>query len=241
MSARQTVPIAGASDSGKASRDEILQAAAELFMEFGYTATSIDAVAERLGATKGRIYHHYRSKADLYFDVQVAAMNRVTEVIEPIARRPGGAVERLSAMALRHAQILLTELPMQKVAVQGLERQLLGNAPGASPAAKRLRAVVKMRDDYERLFAEVIDDGIREGVFIDLPPRLATKPFFGALNWATVWYSPRRLQSAEAVDDIAQVLAAFALRGLLKPAHGDAVAPPGPGYRVVGPALEKGR
>ena len=211
-----TVAKDTAPDAAKASRDEILQAAAELFMAFGYAATSIDAVAERLGATKGRIYHHYRSKADLYFDVQVAAMNRVTEAIEPIARGPAGAVERLSAMALRHAQILLTELPMQKVAVQGLERQLLGNSQGHSPASKRLRAVVKMRDDYERLFAEVIDDGIREGAFNDLPPRLATKPFFGVLNWATVWYSPRRLQSPEAIDDLARVLAEYAMRGMLK-------------------------
>ena len=73
-----------------------------------------------------------------------------------------------------------------------------------------------MRDDYERLFAEVIDDGIREGVFIDLPPRLATKPFFGALDWATVWYSPRRLQSAEAIDELAQTLAAYAVHGMMK-------------------------
>ncbi len=201
------------------SRDEILQAAAELFMAYGYTATSIDAVAERLGATKGRIYHHWRSKADLYFDVQVAAMTRVTAAVEPIAKRPGGAAVRLAAMALCHARILLNELPMQKVAVQGLERHLLDSASGQAPAAKRLRAVVQLRDDYERMFAEVIDDGIREGVFIDLPPRLATKPFFGVLNWATVWYSPRRLQSAEAIDALAQVLADYAMRGLLKPAE----------------------
>ncbi len=203
------------------SREEILQAAAELFMAYGYTATSIDAVAERLGATKGRIYHHWRSKADLYFDVQVAAMTRVTEAIEPIAKRPGSAAGRLAAMALAHAQILLNELPMQKVAVQGLERELLGSASGQAPAAKRLRAVLQLRDDYERMFAEVIDDGIREGVFVDLPPRLATKPFFGVLNWATVWYSPRRLQSAEAVAELAQMLADYAMRGILKPGQAD--------------------
>lgn len=214
-----TPAAAAKQDAAKTSRGEILQAAAELFMEFGYAATSIDAVAERLGATKGRIYHHYRSKADLYFDVQVAAMNRITEAVEPIARQPGGAAQRLAAMALCHARILLTELPMQKVAVQGLERQLLGDTLGTTPAAKRLRAVVKMRDDYERLFAEVVDDGIREGVFVDLPPRLATKPFFGVLNWATVWYSPRRLQSAESIDELARTLADFAMRGIVKPAR----------------------
>ena len=209
MNMPEQVPSQGI---GNESRDEILRAAAELFMEFGYAATSIDAVAERLGATKGRIYHHYRSKADLFFDVQVAAMKRLNEQIEPIARGPGNAIERLAAMALRHAQILLTELPMQKVAVQGLERHLLG----ASVAAKRLRSVVKMRDAYEQMFCEVIDEGIRAGLFVDLPAKLATKPFFGALNWATVWFSQRRLQSPEAIDDIAYTLAAFALRGILK-------------------------
>jgi AcrR family transcriptional regulator len=204
--------------AGSESRDEILQAAAELFMEFGYAATSIDAVAQRLGATKGRIYHHYRSKADLFFDVQTAAMNRLADQVEPLARGDGNPVERLAAMALRHTQILLTELPMQKVAVQGLERNLLG----ASSAAKRLRAVLKLRDDYEQMFVEVIDQGVREGLFVDIPARLSAKPFFGALNWATVWYSQRRLQSAEAVEDIAQALAAFALRGLLKDPNHDA-------------------
>ncbi len=196
------------------SREEILRAAAELFMEFGFAATSIDAVAERLGSTKGRIYHHYRSKADLFFDVQVAAMSRLISQVEPIARSEQGTAEKLAAMALRHTQIILHELPMQKVAVQGLERHLLGVA-----AAPRLRAVIRMRDDYERLFTEVIDEGIREGLFIDLPPKLLSKPFFGALNWATVWFSQRRLQSAEAIDGIARMLAAYAMRGLIKDSH----------------------
>lgn len=208
--------------AGSESRDEILRAAAELFMEFGFAATSIDAVAERLGSTKGRIYHHYRSKADLFFDVQVSAMTRLLEEVEPLARGSGNALARLSAMALRHTQIILTELPMQKVAVQGLERHLLG----ASATNKRLRSVVKMRDDYESLFAEVIDDGIREGLFVDLPPKLATKPFFGALNWATVWYTQRRLQSPEAVNEIAIALAAFSLRGLIKDSRHAAASHP---------------
>ena len=203
-------------DNATDSREEILRAAAELFMEYGYAATSIDAVAERLGATKGRIYHHYSSKADLFFEVQIAAMKRLNEEVEPVARGPGNPVERLAAMALRHTQVLLTELPMQKVAVQGLERYLLGK----SPTIKRLRSVIKMRDDYESMFAEVIDEGIRAGLFVDLPPKLATKPFFGALNWATVWYTQRRLQNAQGIDDIAHTLAAYAMRGILKdPTH----------------------
>jgi AcrR family transcriptional regulator len=198
------------------SRAEILRAAAELFMRYGYAATSIDAVAESLGATKGHIYHYYRSKVDLYFDIQTAAMSRLIEAVEPIAMGKQPAVERLAAMALRHTQILLTDLPMQKVAVQGLERHLFAGAAGS----RQLRAVVRLRDDYEQLFAEVIDQGIRDGLVVDLPPKLLTKPFFGAMNWATVWYTQRRLQAPETVDEIARVLAGCAVRGvLLDPNH----------------------
>ena len=210
-----TCATLGARHSASESRDEILHAAAKLFMELGYAATSLDAVAQRLGSTKGRIYHHYRSKADLFFDVQVSAMTRLHDQVAPLARAPGTPVDRLAAMALRHTQILLSELPMQKVAVQGLERHLLG-----TEAAMRLRSVIRMRDDYEALFAEVIDQGMRAGALVDLPLHLATKPFFGIMNWATVWYSQRRLQRTQTINDIAQTLAARAVRSLLKdPRH----------------------
>lgn len=203
--------------TGSEARDEIIRAAAEVFMEFGFAATSIDAVAERLGATKGRIYHYYDSKAELYFDVQIAAMERLLREIEPIARGEGDAAERLEAMALRHTTVLLEDLPIQKVAVRGLERELLGTV--AARHAKTLRSIVRMRDDYEQIFAEVIDDGIRAGLFVDLPPRVATKPFFGSLNWLTVWYAPRRLQKPEDIAEIARTLTGFAMRGILKGVH----------------------
>jgi AcrR family transcriptional regulator len=207
-------------DVGNEAREEIIRAAAELFMELGFTATSIDAVAERMGATKGRVYHYYKSKADLYFDIQTVAMERLMREIEPIAEGSGTAAERLTRMALRHTEILLMELPIQKVAVQGLEKQLL--ATGASRHAQTLRSVIRLRDDYEQIFAEVIDQGVREGDFVELPARLATKPFFGALNWATVWYTPRRLQKHDDIMVIAKTLADYAMRGILKEQPRDA-------------------
>lgn len=208
--------VEGASTEPKrASRDEIITAAAELFMEFGFAATTIDAIAARLGATKGRIYHHYKSKADLFFAIQLAAMERLMHEIEPIARGPGDPSDRLAAMAYRHTLIMLQDLPIQKVAVQGLERQLLGAEQGRQSVA--LRAIIRLRDEYEQLFAEVVDQGVRAGRFVDMPPRLATKPFFGALNWLTLWFSRRRLQRPEELEEIARLLTDFAMRGIQRP------------------------
>ena len=52
----------------KVERTEILDAAAVCFSKTGFSATSINDIADQLTATKGMVYHHYRSKAELFFD-----------------------------------------------------------------------------------------------------------------------------------------------------------------------------
>lgn len=197
------------------ARLEILRAAAELFMDLGFTATTIDAIAERLGATKGRVYHYFSSKAEIYFDVQRLAMTRLLAAIEPIAREPGSARSRLEHMARAHVDIILRELPIQKVSVHGVELHLF--AASAARYTAEVRSIIHLRDEYEQLFAEVIDAGTREGDFVDLPPRLLSKAFFGPLNWVTYWYRPRKLQTEADLEAIATALTEFAMRGITRP------------------------
>lgn len=201
-------------EQAPSARDEILRSAAELFVDLGYTATSIDAIAEKMGATKGRVYHHFNSKAEIFFEVQRMAMSRLTSLVEPIARSGGSVDDRLRRMAVAHLSLLLADLPIQKVAVQGLDRTLFLSSGYRYVAT--LREINKARDDYEQIFAEVIDEGTRAGVFEDLPPRLLTKPFLGALNWVTVWYRPRKLQDAESIRVLSDALVDFAMRGIRK-------------------------
>src|SRR4029078_7144159 len=75
-------------------RADILRAAAICFMQRGYAASSIDDVARRLGSTKGRIYHHYPSKADLFADVFRVGMDMNFAAIEPVRALPGPAIGR---------------------------------------------------------------------------------------------------------------------------------------------------
>jgi AcrR family transcriptional regulator len=194
------------------SRTEILRTAAEVFTEYGYAATSIDLIAERLGSTKGRVYHHFDSKPDLFFEIQIVAMKTLIGKIAPIAEGKGDPKEKLSRMALKHAQMLIADYAIQKVAVQGLERRLLGDA--ATKHVKTLRSIVLKRKQYEKLFAAIIAEGIKTGHFADMPVGLAAKALFGTINWITIWYSPRKGQPQKELDAIAQTLADVAVRGL---------------------------
>ncbi|MFE2938503.1 ScbR family autoregulator-binding transcription factor [Streptomyces sp. NPDC059255] len=47
------------------TRALLLAAAGEVFYEHGYAATTLKTIYERTGSTKGRLYHHFDSKADL--------------------------------------------------------------------------------------------------------------------------------------------------------------------------------
>ena len=46
-------------------RERILDAAQALILDHGFSATTVDAVVGRAGATKGAFFHHFGSKSDL--------------------------------------------------------------------------------------------------------------------------------------------------------------------------------
>jgi len=60
----------------EASYEALLGSAAGCFLEHGFAATSLDAVAKRARVTKGAIYHHFASKRDLFEAVLVRQEER---------------------------------------------------------------------------------------------------------------------------------------------------------------------
>lgn len=56
------------------SREQILQAAAALFLAQGFDATSMDQVRQRAGVSNGSLYHHYPTKNHLARALYEAAL-----------------------------------------------------------------------------------------------------------------------------------------------------------------------
>lgn len=176
------------------NRWEILCAAAEAFMQNGYAATSLDTVADLLGATKGRIYYCYKSKADLFFDIHHEAMQLNLGAIRPIATRGGSAAERLRGMVSAHLDLIVQHLSLQRVVVQGVDMHL---SSSTTPKQRvLLESLIAMRDEYERLFVLVLNEGVAAGEFRKIDVKIVVKFLLGSLNWATVWYKPRPKQTA---------------------------------------------
>ena len=58
--------VAAKSERPSSRREALLQAAAEVFFEQGYVATSIDAIIDRAGGSKRNIYSEFGSKEGLF-------------------------------------------------------------------------------------------------------------------------------------------------------------------------------
>lgn len=209
-------PAAGADKRGRPAnpnaRPEILKAAATAFMERGFSGTSVDDIARELGVTKGFIYHQFENKSDLYFSVQEIATRRFHDAVQREYLADAAPDAKLLRMAHAHVATMLADFPAAKVGVQGLERSLMRAAGDAERL--RLQRYIQLRDEYEAMFINVIRDGIAQGQFASGKVGILVKGFLGALNWVTIWFDPKRSTSEQKIEEIAQTLAAFAVRGL---------------------------
>ncbi len=178
----------------------------------GYAATSIDDVADILGCTKGRIYHHFRSKVDLFFEVHNEAMSMVMAAVREAADGVRDPLDRLEAMSRAHVLVIMREIAFECVVVQGLEMHL--HSQTTPKQRKTLRGILALRDEYEILFIEAIEEAMRDGKVPKQDVRVVVKALLGALNWTTIWYRPRRGESDAERNRVADTVARFCLRGL---------------------------
>lgn len=196
------------------SRFDILEAAATCFMERGYAAASIDEVARSLGATKGRIYHHYASKADLFADVFKTGMDMNYAAIAPYRTMNASTLERWSNMARVHVLQMIRTKPFQRAVWIGVEMHLRG---ATTPEQRDVfNGLIDYRSRYGDAFRQIIATGKEEGIFTFDDLSVTNQVMFMALNSPIFWYSPRAGETPEDADNIASQVVAFALGGLTR-------------------------
>lgn len=192
--------------------DELLIAAAECFQKQGFSATSIDTVARHLGATKGRVYHYFPSKMDLFNAVRDRAMALAFEGIRPGYDSDLPAVEKLAVMSLGHVTAMMQHHSYMQVLLDGLQMQRFGATTEFQRAA--MERHLSERNAYEACFREVLLAG-QEAGDLDLGGMSYTlQSFLVALNGPVFWYRPREGDDAAKHAAIAEDVVRFALAGV---------------------------
>lgn len=194
------------------SKSEILDAAAVVFMTLGSDSASIDDVARQLGATKGRIYHHFPSKAALLAEVCLRAADFARTAVAPVIDETLPAQECLHQMVRAHVPAVLATLPYHKVIVQSF----VSAAPKSTTAQDRtkLEQIGQERRRYEDLFRAVLVSGMEAGAFREQNVTVALHSVLLLINAPVFWYYPRKNESAKFVEELARQLADMAVASL---------------------------
>ena len=150
-------------------RAELLSAAKLLFAERGYDATSMGAIADRVGVTKAALYYYLPSKAELLRAVTRPNRAALLSVVDSAMSTGAPAVDRLDRL-LRDLTVLVADDP------PGFA--LIWRAHGATASDGQ---VSTCRDTLFRCLLDLVEQAATEGgIRGDLDPRIAAQ----LLLWA---------------------------------------------------------
>ena len=83
-------------------KTEFLDTAMQLFMQNGYEQTSVAAIIDAVGVSKGAFYHYFKTKEELLDELATRASEQALAIVEPLVDEPGlSAVEKLNEVFRR--------------------------------------------------------------------------------------------------------------------------------------------
>jgi TetR/AcrR family transcriptional regulator, cholesterol catabolism regulator len=168
-------------------RQEILRAAARLFQQQGYDATSMNDVAAALKLSKGGLYHHFQSKDEILFQIMSHAMEITEERVINVVRRidgttAAGVEERLRTLIRLHIQVVISPE----------DREITVMLHENHPLPPNFRRKINGRKkDYVHFVENLVADVQRKRNSSSLvKPRAAAFALLGMINWIYQWYKP---------------------------------------------------
>ena len=185
------------------TREDILEAAAQVFRQKGFHGASMADIAEAVNLQKASLYHHVTSKQEILLLILNRALELLLERICAITELDIPADKKLQAMMREYLKILVENQDLAAVLLfehRSLER-------------KQHARHVPNRDKFEQLWKNVLAEGVKAKVFQCDDPALATRALLGVLNWTMTWYNP---DGSLNVEQIADQYANMMLNGLLK-------------------------
>jgi AcrR family transcriptional regulator len=178
-------------------RDDLLRAAARLFVEKGFDATTTRDIAEAVGMRSGSPFYHFRSKQELLKAAMIEGLKTGSRRLQAAIERIADPEQRLRVMIRTHLGNLLEgdcHAPMLLYESRSLD------------AAGRAE-IATVTDRYQAVWQATLDELASRGRL-----RSSARPLrlflFGMLNWSSQWY---RLDGALSLDELAEAAAELLL------------------------------
>ena len=184
------------------TREQIIHHAVKLFARDGYANTSLDDIALAVGIKKPSLYHYIRTKEDLLYEIQQVLAQEILDEVDALLVTASTPDEKVTAFFRAAFRLIARRQPEMTI--------FLNETQTLRARSKRWREINAKRDAYQKLFEDVLADGIAAGAFRPLPITLTALGMLGAVTWAYRWYRSDGLDP----DAIADLYVDIVLHGI---------------------------
>ena len=182
-------------------RSDIIQAAAQIFRQKGYHATSMQDIADAVQLQKASLYHHVTSKQEILFTILEQALDTLIADMRSVIAADLSPIEKLRLAMQVYMGRLTEDADLSTVLLleyRSLEQKL------------QIRHNAR-RDRFEGLWRQILQEGVDKGVFRPVDVSVVAFAILGVQNWMITWYREGgRLTSLEIADHFSDLF----LRGL---------------------------
>ncbi|MGL1885949.1 MAG: TetR/AcrR family transcriptional regulator [Reichenbachiella sp.] len=162
----------------KSKKQIILEEAACLFRDKGYSATTMRDLATKVGMEAASLYNHIKSKEQILQDICFSLANTYTKRMDEVHPSELEPIEKVKNLVATHIQIHAMSSPF--AAVMNDEWRHLND--------ETKKDFVMMREDYDQKFISIIDQGTKKGQLKDLNPEITYLTLLSSIRWLQHWY-----------------------------------------------------
>ncbi|MDX1872083.1 TetR/AcrR family transcriptional regulator [Mycolicibacterium sp. 120266] len=179
-----------------------MRAATKLFAEQGYRETNLNQIAVELGFRRQAVYHYFRAKDEILYELIAQAGESMISTSQPIFDADLEPTTALTEIVRNHVRVVLAQPDTFRVQFAELNKL----------SGERAETLRKGMSDYVHRIADVVKAGQRAGTFLPAPPMMQALLLVGMCNGTTQWYEGTR--SRTSIDEVADQAARVAISGL---------------------------
>jgi AcrR family transcriptional regulator len=183
--------------------EQLLNKAAELFLQRGYANTRMQDIAESLHMSRSSLYHYFENKEEVLRALTEGDVLLATDRLESL----------LADSTVSWADKLRgwIEGNIREKLAGGVRFRLVDRIQNDLPAEYRETFRMQRRKVLD-LVTSVIEGGVKAGEFRVTDPKITAFAVTGMSNWTAWWYSPHGRSTP---DEIARCITEVAMRGIL--------------------------
>ena len=178
-------------------KDVIIDKAAKLFREKGYSATSMRDLAEKVGVEAASLYNHIQSKSEILQEITARITEDCNEHLNSLDNNGMSSIEKIESLIRFHVRMMLNRFEDYYVMIN--EWMHLTEPYLTNFSFQRRNYVQKME--------AIIDEGIKNNEMKPVIPYVAVLTILSSVRGLEFWHrSKQRITPAEMEENMVQHL-----------------------------------